>query len=95
MTGAKTGGAPPVPLPHAVAVADMAPPVRHRTVAVAEVAPVTAPRYGRVRYGTVRYGAVRYVLAGYGIRLRIGYRLFYKTDIYRDNIGIDIIGYAF
>jgi len=31
----------------------------------------------------------------WAIRLRIGYRLFYKTDIYRDNIGIDIIGYWF
>jgi len=29
------------------------------------------------------------------LRLRIGYRLFYKTDIYRDNIGIEIIDYTF
>ncbi len=29
------------------------------------------------------------------LRLRIGYRLFLYRDIYRDNIGIDIIGYAF
>jgi hypothetical protein len=35
------------------------------------------------------------VQEGCRLRLRIGYRLFYKTDIYRDNIGIDIIDYTF
>jgi hypothetical protein len=29
------------------------------------------------------------------VRLRIGYRLFLYRDMYRDNIGIDIIGYDF
>jgi hypothetical protein len=41
------------------------------------------------------YCAATFYRYGLPLRLRIGYRLFLYRDIYRDNIGIDIIGYDF
>jgi hypothetical protein len=45
--------------------------------------------------GTFSSLGQRHPRAPLKVRLRIGYRLFLYRDIYRDNIGIDIIGYDF